>query len=547
MNPKKPPFTGRHLPPGIMSPGEMIEKIMRAMLALDGANVQSIKTPKPARDSAGTEATGDDMNAMVKKGRTLADVGPQAISAAEVVHRGEQVVLPEGMKLEQAIDLLQRRQAYMGQQTQLVESFDAFPWDGAAALERVLVAKYGWAPQVGVPGFWADNPPTTIAAEVGLGVTKQIPWGRFSLPNVPGYVETGMAEKDGRKVFGLTAITVREYDGEVRALFDQVRAEIASNSIYRGKAVRVRFCDDDGDALDMPEIKFLDTDVDENALVYSADVDDAIRTNLFTPLERLPDCIANGIPFKRGVLLGGIFGTGKTLAAKVASKLAVQNGITFIYVPRADELAAAVAFARLYQDPAAVIFCEDVDRVMAGERSVEMDDVLNIIDGIDSKASKIMVVLTTNELERIHPAMLRPGRLDAVIEVTAPDADAVQRLLRVYGRDAIDPAEDLSEAGKVLHGQIPAVIAEVVKRAKLAQLRRQAPGDHVTRLTGVALAEAARTMASQVALLSPRAPAPAAPTLEELVHAGVKTALNGTVAQVKATHDMAEQILDHVS
>lgn len=32
-----------------------------------------------------------------------------------------------------------------------------------------------------------------------------------------------------------------------------------------------------------------------------------------------------------------------------------------------------------------------------------------------------------------------------------------------------------------------------------------------------------------------------------MIDAGVKTALNGTVAQVKATHDMAEEILSHVS
>ena len=39
-----------------------------------------------------------------------------------------------------------------------------------------------------------------------------------------------------------------------------------------------------------------------------------------------------------------------------------------------------------------------------------MDDVLNIIDGIDSKKANIITVLTTNDLEGINPAMLRPGR-----------------------------------------------------------------------------------------------------------------------------------------
>ena len=41
--------------------------------------------------------------------------------------------------------------------------------------------------------------------------------------------------------------------------------------------------------------------------------------NLFTPITRVKDCIKNSIPVKRGILLGGTYGTGKTLAATVAA------------------------------------------------------------------------------------------------------------------------------------------------------------------------------------------------------------------------------------
>src|SRR3546814_19828879 len=103
-----------------------------------------------------------------------------------------------------------------------------------------------------------------------------------------------------------------------------------------------------------------------------------------------------------------------------------------------------------------------------------MDDILNLLDGIDTKNSHIITVLTTNDLQSINPAMLRTGRLDAVIDVTPPDAQAVEKLLRLYGGDAIAADTNLEETGRVQAGNIRAAIAEGVKRAKLDQTRPQA-------------------------------------------------------------------------
>lgn len=440
-------------------------------------------------------------------GKDLKDHG--TVNVASIVHHGEKLILPEKMNLDGAIDLLQRRKKYMDEEVTVAEMFDVFPLDGAHAFDIVLTRKYGWTPAEATPGFFGPQPPKMISVEVGPGKVKQVPWGRFSLPGINGTVNCGAAMKDGRVVFALNSTIKRNDEGAIRELFAELRSELAKNSIYRGKAIKIRFRDENGNKLPMPEPKFMATDdVDEKMLVYPTSVQAAIETNLFTPIQRVADIKANGIPVKRGILLGGTFGTGKTLAAKVASKLAVQAGVTYLYVPRADELADAIEFAKLYQDPACVVFCEDIDRVTSGERSTSMDDILNIIDGIDTKSSNILVVLTTNDLTSINPAMLRPGRLDAVIDVLPPDAEAVQRLLRVYGGESIAPETDLTDAGALLDGAIPAVIAEVVKRAKLAQLRRQAPGEKVQQLSSEALAEAALTIQAQVKLLYPDAQAP---------------------------------------
>lgn len=455
----------------------------------------------------------------------------EAIIVAEVVHSGEKLILPEGVSLSQAMNLLERRMAYEEEEIDLSDTFDVFPWDGAHALDIVLTKTYGWSPATAIPSMWGDIPPKMINIEVAPDVFKTVPWGQFTLPNIRGTVNTSYSSKDGRLVFSLEATVKRASKEKVAKLFADVREYLKTGSIYRGQAIRMRFNDDNGKKLKMPTPKFMRTsDINEAELIYSRDVTNAVETNLFTPIRRVRELKANGIQVKRGVLLGGVYGTGKTMAAKVASKYAVEAGVTFLYVQRADELADAINFARQYQDPACVVFCEDIDRVMDGERDVEMDDILNVIDGIDTKSANIIVVLTTNNLQGIHPAMLRPGRLDAVIDIKAPDSDAIQRLLRAYGGDAISFDEDLTRVGHILAGNVPAVVAEVVKRAKLSQLRLNPPGEVVTRITAEALEDAAETMHGQLELLflqslDKDAKPELVTVLGDLVHEAVERAL----------------------
>ncbi len=456
-------------------------------------------------------------------------------AVAEVVRHGEKLILPEKMKIPEAIDLLERRMKYEQEEVSVEETFLAFPQDGAHAMDKVLTDMFGWTPAEPIPGFFGKTPPKMLTIEVDYGKNIQVPWGRFSLPNVNGWVQSTVEMKDGRVCFKLVGLVKRDSEDTVREFYARIREYLQTHSIYKGKAVKIRFLDDDGDALEMPEPKFLDvTKIKPENLIYSRDVQSSVEVNLFTPVQRVPDCLANGIPVKRGVLLGGMYGCGKTLAAYVAAKHAVEAGLTFIYAPRADELQHAINFAKLYGSPAAVLFCEDIDRAMAGGRTVKIDDILNILDGVDSKDLNLITVLTTNHLENINAAMLRPGRLDSIIEVTPPDAEAAERLLRFYGGAAINKDEDLSDAAQFLAGTIPATIAEVVKRAKLSQLSLQPPGTKVTNLTSSALREAAFTMKTQNELLERASkPAEAPPTLDQALREIVDASVSGGRTRVK--------------
>lgn len=419
---------------------------------------------------------------------------------AEVVRHGEQLIIPEAVSYPTAIELIQRKMREEDEVVQLSETVDGFVWDGALALTKAMKKIFGYANAEVTPGFFGPTPPKMIAVQTGPLDTdvEMVPWGTFSLPSVEGTIVTGTTVKDGIIMLSVVATVKRKYKEIIHELVNEARKIVAAESIYRGKAFSMRFKNDDGDA-QMPSPKFLDlSKVREDSIVFSKDVESAIGTSLFTPIEQSAKCRELNIPLKRGVLLSGKYGTGKTLVTYVTAAKATRHGWTFLHCQRSEDLAQMVRFAKRYQPCA--IFCEDIDRSTSGGRSVEMDDILNIVDGIESKNTEIMVILTTNHLENINPAMLRPGRLDAIINVLPPDAKAVEKLVRLYGGKLVPENADLTEVGTKLAGQIPAVIRECVERSKLAAIKLSNGGPLT--LTGEALLDAALGMKNQLDLLA---------------------------------------------
>jgi ATP-dependent 26S proteasome regulatory subunit len=195
-----------------------------------------------------------------------------------------------------------------------------------------------------------------------------------------------------------------------------------------------------------------------------------IRTGLFTALDHAKFCARMGIPAKRGVLLAGDYGTGKTLTAWVSAVKAVKAGMTFIYLKSVLDLANGFAFARQYQP--AVIFAEDIDRVINDPQSEAMEQLRNAFDGVNTKNAQVITVLTTNHLDRLDPALLRPGRCDLLVTVTRPDAAAAVRLVKQYGGGLLSKDTDYERIGAALADHLPAEIREAVERSKMSCISR---------------------------------------------------------------------------
>jgi hypothetical protein len=216
---------------------------------------------------------------------------------------------------------------------------------------------------------------------------------------------------------------------------------------------------------------------------------------------------AVGQHLKRGVLLYGPPGTGKTHTIRYL--LSERQGVTaFILSGQALALIGqACGLARLLQP--SIVILEDVD-LIAGDRSFGpvggnplLFEVLNQIDGLGDDVD-VTFILTTNRVDILERALSeRPGRVDAAVEIAAPDAEGRARLFRLYGAAlglaALGDSE-LAPAVALTENRTATYLREVVRRAALRAAETQPNG--TLRVDGEMLSAAAAELLDDRAALT---------------------------------------------
>lgn len=435
-----------------------------------------------------------------------------------IEYSGRAITLPAEpgrMPIEKALLALKRRLDDEYQPFRVLEYIDAYPHDAAVAFVKAMSRLYGWSSPQTVYTFFGPKPPQMLSVRTGYNIDDvvQCPMGAFALPGIDEQVHTGVDDEG----FYVHAEIKKKDKHIVLELVAEARRIVKAESIYKGRAIRLGV-DDDGDLDTNRPPEFLDVrDTTEASILFDQIITDQINTNILVPIKHTSMVKEMEIPLKRTVLLEGPYGTGKTLSARMTANIAEQHGWTFVLLDKIEGLRTALEFAKRYSP--AVVFAEDIDRI-ACERDDEMNNLILTIDGVVSKSSEIMTILTTNNVEKLHPVILRPGRLDAVISIRAPGPNTVQQLIRHYARDLIYEHEELNGAGAAMAGHIPAVIRECVERAKLGMIGR---GGNT--LTDHDLVVAAETMRNHMELLKGKQPDDTvgerlAKSLQEVVHGG---------------------------
>ncbi len=191
-----------------------------------------------------------------------------------------------------------------------------------------------------------------------------------------------------------------------------------------------------------------------------------------------------GAQVPKGILLHGPPGTGKTLLAKA---VAYESGAQFFAQSAASfvEMFAGLGAARIRRlfavarkhEPA-IIFIDELDAVggrrgadFSGEKDQTLNQLLVEMDGFTS-SGRVVVIAASNLLEKLDPALLRPGRFDRQVYVVPPNVKGRQGVLEVHTRDKPLEGVDLGLVAQQTSGLTGADLANICNEAAIFATRR---------------------------------------------------------------------------
>lgn len=395
--------------------------------------------------------------------RLLGRLGDHRVDNDDILVEGMQFVIPEvyAEDLGAAADFLLEVEEEQEKPHQFTRQFKARPYDGAMATMNTLKDLFG-SEGIGKTKFnffEGPTPPEMVSVPIGPKDSAQVPWGLIQFDLLRGELRLdSWRHPELGFLFQLFVTAPKKFKGYVEGLFEAIQNELDMNSIYRGKAI---------DGQEMPEFMDL-SGVDPSEIIYPEAVEVQLRAQVWGLIDQYNRQKKLRLPMKRAILLAGDYGTGKTEAARLTAlkAIAANPRWTFIHVrPGHDDLGLALSTARLYQP--SIVFIEDIDTHAAVGDKDAVSWILEKFDGISSKGTEIMMLMTTNYPKHIVKGMLRPGRMDGIINFVGFDTDAVHKLI-----EALVPVEllakdlDWEKIGKASTGLTPAFVREMIDRAK---------------------------------------------------------------------------------
>jgi transitional endoplasmic reticulum ATPase len=225
-----------------------------------------------------------------------------------------------------------------------------------------------------------------------------------------------------------------------------------------------------------------------------AEVKQTLTESVLWPLT-YPDTFARlGVQPPRGVLLFGPPGCGKTYLVKAiagtgrANVLSVKGAELLSKWVGESERAVRELFRRAREAAPTLVFLDEVDALApirgqatdGGTTDRVVAALLTELDGVESLRN-VVVIGATNRPDLIDPALLRPGRLERLVYVPPPDADARTAILRAAAKSVpLDDTVDLAALGAELDGFSAADCAALIRESALAAMRQSLEASTVT-------------------------------------------------------------------
>lgn len=230
-------------------------------------------------------------------------------------------------------------------------------------------------------------------------------------------------------------------------------------------------------------------DITEKSNITFADV--AGLDEIKDEMSELCDYLVNpnkylkiGAKIPKGVLFYGPPGTGKTLLAKA---LAGETKATFLYASGSEFVEKFVGigasrirslFEKAKKNAPCIIFIDELDAIGISrsvdnnsERDQTLNQLLVELDGFN-EYDNVIVIATTNRMDILDKALLRPGRFDRHVYVGNPSVKAREEILKVHFKNKpIKKDVDITSLAKKTHGMSGAHLANVINEAALLAVK----------------------------------------------------------------------------
>ena len=337
-----------------------------------------------------------------------------------------------------------------------------FKSDGIYQLNKAITSVFGAVSSKEETGMSADGTINMVDIQLADGTRCKAPYGDISLEALGEGSQITINYDDSTHELVVTGKCQQMYMSTIDDIIDETKKLLSNNSIYKAQALEITNVND-------PKIINLDA-MDNQLMVLSKDVEYALCP-IIARLKDPKKCIDRGIPLKYGALLEGGYGTGKTLLAFKLARIAVQNNWIFIYLKDPTLLAEVLRMAKIIDRSGngALVFLEDIDQVTRGSRDAAMQDILNTLDGGDTKDMNVISLFTTNHIEVIEPTFLRGKRIGTIISMGFLDEDTAKRFLEEsFKIGNYEIVEDITEVCKLIAKSniAPAFMAEIVEAIK---------------------------------------------------------------------------------